>query len=600
MARLTAAHSAAILRDREARARVRFVDMAVSLRICDVDTTSGPDPVWVTETDEELVELGGLWDRRAKRWAGEAASVRIVRVPRGSDQELPARWLAVWFARTARGGRGDHWTVPVTIAMGAPPREGSWTRRTDAPISVEFRRVWTLMLVGGRRGGKSHLAVFALIAMALLVPRSRLIAISPTQDETEELDVAAREIMPREWFTEHAGKTNKTVTFRFMNSSSLKFISGHKPRGLKRGRIDLALYNEGQDMSKAGWSKLLGAIADIGGLVIIACNPPDEEIGRWIEDMYAKIRARAIAAESFHFVGKNNPFVTEEVLADMRRDLDDVTARKDVDGEMGVPIGDVVFHAWTDGETIRPVPAGFIDITAEVTRRELGRAAGYVVGMDFQKTPHMAAAIYKLFRDPLDPGEVLAWLVDEVVVEDANEGELCDALEALDRWTPTGRVAGETYRGWIEPGDDPATPVHCVQVIDASAWWQDGEHHKGQKSDRLLAERRWAFNYRPQKESKDNPRVKERTKVTNARLKTATPENKRRLFSLPHNLKINLAMRTWKNHHITGAPDKNSEPAHCCDAATYPIYRLFGAAKRSSGGYVSGGKYSRAAELRGL
>jgi hypothetical protein len=75
----------------------------------------------------------------------------------------------------------------------------------------------------------------------------------------------------------------------------------------------------------------------------------------------------------------------------------------------------------------------------------------------------------------------------------------------------------------------------------------------------------------------------------------------RRLFSLPHNLRINKAMRDWPNHEVTGAPNKNSIHAHCCDAASYPIYRLFAAPKPgSSGGYKSAGKFSRGEELRGL
>lgn len=534
--------------------------MAVSLRVCDVDT-SGPSPVYVTETDEELIEVGGRWDRRTKRWAGDTGHIHIVRIPRGSDQEQPARWIAEWLRRAARG-KGDHWKEPATI----PGR-----------IPVEFRRVWTLMLVGGRRGGKSHLAVFTLIAMALLSPRAKLWAISPTQDETEELDGAARSMLPLAWFTEHTGRTNKTLAFRFANGSTLKFISGHKPRSLKRGRVDIALYNEGQNMSRAGWRQLRGAIADDAGLVVVACNPPEENIGRWIEEVYAQARAKKIAAEAFHLTAKNMPFVTAQALEDMRAEVDDVTARKEIDGEMGVPIGDVVFHAWRDDETIRDVPKTFVDITAEVTRREFGRGAGYLVGMDFQKTPHMVAAIYKLFRDPEEPSEVLAWLVDEVVVPDANEEELCNGLEALDRWTPTGRVAGQGYRGWITPEDKE--PVHCVVVADASGFYQDGEHQKGQKSDRRLAVRHWTYVYRPQKDSNDNPRVAERVKVTNARLKSG---GRRRLFSLPHNLRINAAMRDWQNHKITGAPNKNSDNAHCCDAASYPIYRLFGKASRTA------------------
>lgn len=596
---LTLARSVAILREHRERTSARHVDLAISLRVCDVDT-SGPDPRWLTDTDEELVEVGGRWDRRRKRWIGAARELHILRVPRGSDQEQPARWLAEWFRRHARGPRGAHWDAKTTI----PGRDAAarWGRAVPGRISVEFRRVWTLMLVGGRRGGKSHLAVVALVLMMVLCPRSIVWAISPTQEETDELEQAARSMLPRAWYTEPP-LPGKALQFKLANGSRLLFLSGHKPRSLKRGRCDLAVLNESQNMYRATWRQLRGAIADRAGLVILPCNPPDEAIGKWIEEVYALIRAGRIAAEAFHLVAKGNPFVTEEALEEMRREVDDVTAAREVDGKMGIPLGDTVFHAWSAAESIREVPAGWKDVTAEVARQHLGRAAGYIVGMDFQLQPHEAAAVLKFFEDPAEPGVPIPWVVDGVLVEDANEDQLLDALERLERWTPAGRVAGQCYRGWIEPTDDKAAPVHCAVVMDASAWWQDSEHNPGKQSDRILTARRWTFCYRPQKDSDRNPNVAERCKVTNARLKEADKEDgtpgRRRMFSCPHNLEINTAMAQWENHKITGQPNRRSKFAHACDAVSYPVYRVFGKPKpRSSGEYRGAGRHDRAAELR--
>jgi len=128
--------------------------------------------------------------------------------------------------------------------------------------------------------------------------------------------------------------------------------------------------------------------------------------------------------------------------------------------------------------------------------------------------------------------------------------------------------------------------VHCVVVMDASAWWQDSAHHIGKRSDRILAERRWTFCYRPQKDSDRNPSIVERCKTTNARIKLAdhpdgTP-GKRRTFSCAHNLEINAAMARWENSPLTGQPNRRSVHAHACDAVGYPLYRLFGVPKVKS------------------
>jgi hypothetical protein len=146
----------------------------------------GAPPVDVLEKDawwSRLIEIltwgdleGEAWGtklERAVKASGAAAKLRegelkalvakllereeaetnndVIRVPRGSDQEQPARWLAEWLSRFQKGPSGAHWDEPTEI---------------PGKMSVAFRRVWTLMLVGGRRGGKSHLACVALVMFA--------------------------------------------------------------------------------------------------------------------------------------------------------------------------------------------------------------------------------------------------------------------------------------------------------------------------------------------------------------------------------------------------------------------------------------------------
>lgn len=560
------AQSVAILLEDEREASRVHVDMAISLRVADVDR-SGTEPRYLKETDEELTLIGGRWDRREKRWVSDADRYAIVRIPRGSDQEGAARWLAAWFERAGQGPRGPHWD--------------------------DFERVWTLLLVGGRRGGKSYLAVVALCMFAVMVPRALVWAVSPTQDETDELEQAIRAILPNEWYTFRGGGAGKPLQFRLAHGSRLLCLSGHKPRSLKRGRVDLALYNEGQNMYRAGWTQLRGAVSDTGGLVIIAANPPDAEIGRWIEDLHEKAVAKKIKAATFKLTAASNPFVEVQSLQDMADEVDPHTYRREVLGEF-VPIGDTVMHQWSE-ESVRSPGPHLVDVTAELTRAQLGRAAGYVIGMDFQAQPHMAAAVFKFFRDPADD-EVIPWVVDEAIVEDADENDLIDALEGLERWDLEGR-AEVGYRGWLDAGDSKESPLHAACVIDASAWWQDGAHSKGRTSDRALAARRWTFLYRPQKDSNKNPDIVERVKAANAKLKNAS--GRRRMFVAPNCERTIRAMRSWENRN--GAPYRRSNYAHICDAVTYVVYRFFGKPKgrgrkreyRSVGRFDRGDEFPR-------
>lgn len=509
----------------------QHVDTCISLRLADVS-----DREWVRGSDEELIEVGGRWDRRAKCYRGEATKVMAIRVHKG--QEAAARWLAEWFRRRRIGPSGPHWGDPEN-------------------------RIWSVLLLGGRRGGKSHLAVVSLVMAAVMMPGSRCWAVSPTQEETDELEVAVRSMLPRHWYSFRGGGAGKSVTFKLANGSRILCLSGHRPSALKRGRCDFAVYNEAQNQTEKGWHMIRGAIADTAGLCVLAANPPDREAGRYIEMVHEQARAHKNAVELFSLTAAENPFVEFEALADMRKDInDELTYRREILGEM-IPIGDTVMHAWSDSESVRTVPADFVDVTPEFTREKLGRAFGYVVGIDLQQTPHMCAAIFRFYRDPAEPGEIIAWVVDEVVVDDADENDLIDALEA------------KGYRGWFEPGDDKDRPTACASVVDASAWWQDGAHTKGRTSDKALRARQWTFLYKPQPDSDKNPEIVERVKATNSRLKTAT--GRRRMFSAPENTRINRAMRSWENRN--GVPSRKSDFAHLGDAVSYVIYRFFGRPK---------------------
>src|SRR5690348_7643755 len=75
------------------------------------------------------------------RWPASSALLRWTSSqPRALvlGQEEAARWLAGGSRALPRGPKGKHWDAPMKHLPGAP-----------------FRRVWSLLLLGGRRGDKS-------------------------------------------------------------------------------------------------------------------------------------------------------------------------------------------------------------------------------------------------------------------------------------------------------------------------------------------------------------------------------------------------------------------------------------------------------------
>lgn len=560
-----ARRSVGLLADHTAGNTRRYVDLSVSLRVADVDRLPDGSRRWRSENEEELLLVGGRWDRREKSWSrAEARTARVLRVHRG--QETAARWLADWFRRYGTG---------------------NWDG---------FHRVFSALLVGGRRSGKTHLCLVALVVFAVMNPGTTIWAVSPTEDTGDELDQALLELIPVDWRTRTARGANKVITYRLANRSRIILRSGARAGRLKAGKVDFALLNEGQMHSRGAFTKLRSAL-DTGGLVLIAANPPDSPIGRWVEDQYTGAASATIDAVAFDFDPRANPWIDQDVLLSLAKEEDEKTYQREVLG-LFTPIGDVVFHAWSDRDSLRDPPADFIDVTADVTKRELGRAAGYVVGLDFQQTPAMVGIVCKFFVDPADvEREPLLWIVDEVVVEQADEQDLLDELECLGRWTPTRRLE-EGYRGWREEGDTDAAPAHCAGVLDASAWWQDGAHSRGRTSDRVFRSRRWGELHRPQAESNRNPDRIERCKVTNARLKAAS--GRRRMFVARHCVRTAEALRKWEIRN--GAPYSRSPFAHVADATSYVAYRFFGRPplKRAKSEYRGARHLTRAKEMKGV
>ena len=541
-----ARRSVALAADHAAGNHLRYVDLSVSLMVADVDTQPDGSRRLRTESEEEILYVGGRWDRRLKKWTGEARTARVLRLHRG--QEEAGRWLASWFTRYASG----NW-------------EG-------------FRRVYSALFVGGRRSGKTHVSLVALLVYAVMNPGSTLWAVSPTQETGDEIDQALLEMIPSDWRTRSVRSANKVITFRLANRSRIILRSGARASHLKSGRVDMALLNEAQMQGRPAFTRLRSAL-DSGGLVLAAANPPDQPIGRWVEEHFNGARSGARDAVAFEFDPTFNPWIDMNVLLSLRGEEDEKTYAREVLGQF-VEIGDTAMHAFMPSESVLDPPPDYLDVTADVTRRELGQAAGYVIGADFQTHPYMVGIAHKFFVDPADPDrEPLLWIVDEVLAEKADEDDLLDDLEETDAWTRAGRTAGDGYRGWAvkaDPqagvrGDDATTPVHCAVVMDASGFFQDGAHSKGKTSELKLRARKWTLLFKPQRDSDRNPDRLERVKVTNSRLKAAN--GKRRMFVAKHCARTIEALKRWELRD--GVPWSRSPYAHICDAVSYTAYRFF-------------------------
>jgi hypothetical protein len=473
-----------------------------------------------------LMTVGGRWDRQERVYDGPTERERIIEIHPG--QRDAAEWWCEWLRRYL----ADDW-------------DG-------------YERAWSALLHGGRRAGKSHLALVALVMYAIAVPESIVWAVAPTDPKTAELRRALGSpgraaLMPRAWYR----WLKEDRVFRLCNGSEILLQSGKTD--LKEGRVDLALYNEGQLMRADGYAQIRGGIADRGGMVLIAANPPDRPIGRWIAEYHDRVKAGKQAGRLFWFDPFRNPHINHDALRTLESELDEDSYAREVLGQFR-PIGDVVLHAFSREQNVRPVPTRYIDVTATWCGRLGLPASEWILGADFDKYPELAGVVCKLYEDPDRPGEVMLWVLHEAIAHKSDEDGLIDELEALT--DARGRPLLDKRR--------------CVVVADASGRFQGTKRLPDRYSWDYFKARKWRVRA-PDRRSKKNPVIMERVKRANAMF--CARSGTRRVFVHPRCRDVIRALCEWPNRN--GIPYRRSPWAHKCDAVTYVVWRVFGAAPRA-------------------
>jgi hypothetical protein len=486
----------------------RFTDLRVDLR--------------VEGSDELLLSTGGRWDMREHAYVAPASKARVLRVHAGEAEAT--RWWSQWLPAYLKG-----WPRPAGLDQ------------------------FSALFVGGRRGGKTTTGQFLGASFLAAVQDAVIWAVSPTERRSAELRRNFERLFPAKWGRWY----EDDFSFRAVNGTAIYLVSGFVPDTLKQGEAHLVLLNECQLLDKKTYIQARGAVVDTGGLVIGMANPPDRPIGQWVMEWYEEGRAGQRQTRVFEFDPRKNPHIVAEALTSMEEEVDEKTYAREVLGEFR-PVGDAVFYCWSSRFNEVAVPETARDITDVFTRRHLGRPFAAWVGADFQLAPHMAGSVQHAFDACPHVGEDGAllwepregvWCVDEVVVEQGDEDDLIDALEALGL-----------------RGDEVAV------VADASGEWQDAERTKGRGSYDVFRRRGWRHIFTPAANAKRNPLIVERCAITNSRMRTA--DGRRHFFADPTRCPMTCrALANWENRK--GFPNRRSDFAHLCDGASYPMCRFY-------------------------
>ncbi len=524
-----------------------------------LEVEPGTPGSWLTTSGKTIAEgdvildVGGLWDRYDEEYLDDPDDLGVVHSVHPAQVEF-VKWFANWLADYVEGIKPD-----------------------DPDFSA--------LLSGGQRAGKTWAMVLCCVAFCLAVPESIVWIVCPTEPSWSEierlLEGPGYSLLAGEWY-ERRGE--KKEIYSFANGAELVLRSGHDPESLKVGGAHIVAINECQRQKVHVESISRMRVADYGGLVMGAANPPERPIGEWVGDWVAETDNGERAGVHFWFNPYDNPHADHRIFDELARTMDERDFEITVLGKF-YSVGDVVLYNWDrltnektmeslanflwslKGETPRPLR----DITREFTWKKEKRPFDRVLGVDVQRDP-MASVEHKFYENPLalvDDGGDAWWqwpitvMTDEVVVRGQEE---------------------DLVAGWHEQEWDPD---QTLLVSDASARWQFAERDPKKVAERkkqVKGRGSWdvfrAGGYRhikpPDRRMKKNPDILERCRVTTGRIKTARPgpHGQHFLFALPRCRRTLKAIRGWPNNR-RGQPSRDSRHAHLGDCVTYVEHRFF-------------------------
>lgn len=480
--------------------------------------------IWRREsTKEELLRVGGRWDALEQRYVGPAEFARIIDL---KESQIQAARLAA-----------------------------HWIRQKQAGEKCDF---FGLFLIGDRGGGKTAFAVILIQTLLVAFPKmgdtpALAWQVSNAHSERDELDGYIKQFFPGQWYDYREWPQH---VYRWVTGGKSFNVSADSPDSLKRGRVDFELFNEPQKFQGRALAMGLPRLADRGGLTVFAANPPDQFRGKWIVDLWKRFKERKTEGRPFgiHFVEMNSAdndskdMHVAQQIREVVEIIDPRLARADLDGKM-LEVGRPCYWEWSRSRNIRKTP-DLGDITREFTRYKTGRAYDFLIGADFQATPHMAAAVLKMYGTIEEP---ILFVVNDFVIDQASEDDLIDA---------------------IEDDEMGLTPENALVIGDCSGLWQDGKHSRnGRDSFAVFKARRWHIvtptKAKDPKRHPKNPPVDQRLRLTNKLLQSE------QLFVMPHCDKLQFALNECQLVQVGLRVKPDRLYSHITDALGYAVWWCF-------------------------
>jgi hypothetical protein len=499
------------------------------------------------ENENELMQIGGIWHTLSGAYLSKAEADAL---------EWPVE--TVWWMNK-----------PQVKLFSLLPL--MFEKDRDIPLAQIQAR-------GGRRSGKTEGGVRMALAIAAMLPYSKIGVFGMDYKSNHEMLLKIVAIMPQSWYANYDQALN---TLYLRNGSSVIFFSQKNYK--KAGRsysFDFILLDElpTYDNSGAVMEGCRGAIVEYDGVIMsIYTPPPQRETCYWEEQKSRSPDPELSLSVKTLYFGSSYDNITLSEKAKrkiklMSKNMSNSEYEREILGKWSRSTGVVFYDFKRETHVVETVPPYLVDITREYCRTKWGEPFDYICGMDFNESP-MQFTAYKLYWDP------------------AGGTMICHAnLSESD--TNTEKFIYSKILPWLRgqyPGIklDADLAKQVAIIADASSWWQ-GTGAKTHR-DAVTPAHNYLHNagftvYRPKAYPK-----RTNTKRSNVERFGGNPIRIDRMesfrgrlfdrFNQAHVLFLSTCpgvIDSIENIPLAnGQPDYRSDYAHAYDAASYPVYNLY-------------------------
>lgn len=417
-------------------------------------------------------------------------------------------------------------------------------RAKQSKVLRFLRKTRNVVLVTGRRFGKTHLAIAALVDRASQIEAAKCWYVAPTYKQAKEIswDIV-KEYVPRPWIR---SVNESELTIVLKNRSKIALKGADNAESLRGPGLDLLVIDEAADIKdlKNVWEAVIGpTLTTTQGHALFIGTPKGYD---YFYDLYSKSVSVGLPDSElwagFQWTSAEGGYIPDEELEVKRREIDPRIFRQEYEASFETLSGRV-YYQFDRNHNVADVT----DVGGDI-----------LIGIDFNVDPMSAVVGVRAGRQ--------LHILDEIEIPNSNTQELANELSAR---YGSSIEDDPNYKLLRDLGKEHEIPARRVRVFpDPSGRARKTAANLGITD--LVILRRAGFDVVAPRKA---PPVMDRLNTVNAMLGNAAGE--RNLLIHPRCKRLIKCLEGLTYKDGTNQPDKGAGLDHLPDALGYLVWSEF-------------------------